>query len=153
MENTMVDTDITLTAAVQRIHGQLNKMDGVSGQKIFDEFSVVRIIQGKLRIESYFGPRQMESFRETFMSDISPIRQRLLESDEEEVGSFYFDNEAEGSLFDAFMKIGPDSYVIFNNILFSMTQLKSERGWIKAQVHFADLANLFMRSPLTDFEE
>lgn len=152
-EVTMKKTGIGLAAAVEHITAQLQKMREAAGNHvIFDEFAIVRFIGGKLRIEHYSGPRTLEEYRAGFTSDITPLRQDLLEARQEELGYFHFDQEAEGSAYDAFIKIGPETFLLLNNIELSMLQLRDSKNWLDAQEHFLRLTSIFGRNPLTSFD-
>lgn len=112
------------------------------GKKVFDEVLLVHIVDNLLQLDWYKSPRSKQVIETELDTDCQLIREEITQGDHSP-GSFHFDNNARGSVFDAFICIGSDQYLVFNNITLSMEEVKREGNWIAAQTHFSALAAKF----------
>lgn len=141
---------MNLPKGVQEIRKYLARMDKQYGGKIFEEFSIISLNAEQQTNIHHFegGGRTLEEMSHGFDNDIDPLWKELKKAQKESIGSYHFDQDAEGTLYDAFMKVGRGIYVIFNNAKYSMTQIKAKGSWLKAQIHFVELSEIFFKDPI-----
>ena len=114
---------------------------------VFDEWAVVSIMSGRLRVLEYAGTRASD-FRKQFLSDAGPLRAGLLNGPHEP-GYFEFAHTGVGTGFESFMALGDSMYLIWNNTAKSMDNIVEDPRWLAAQVPFADLSARFSVSPVS----
>ena len=114
---------------------------------VFDEWAVISINKGKLRVLDYSGGRPVD-FEKQFLSDAGPLRAGLLMG-RHEPGYFEFAHTGIGTGFESFMALGEGMYVIWNNTAKSMDNIVQDPRWLAAQVPFAELSVRFSISPLS----
>ena len=113
---------------------------------VFDEWALVSIAKGKLRVLEYAGSRASD-FRKQFLSDAGALRAGLL-TGKHEPGYFEFAHTAVGTSFESFMAVGDGMYLIWNNTAKSMDNIVEDPRWLAAQVPFAELSARFSVSPI-----
>ena len=122
-------------------------MDTLYQRPVFDEWVVVAIGSKGPQLLGYEGPRA-ESFLKTFHTDSVPLA-REMQSREYEIGDFEFAQDGKGSRFDGCVRIGQSTYIFCNNTYGSMTDLRQDPRWLKAQKPLLDLTEKFRADPLT----
>lgn len=138
---------MTLDQAVGAIKVCAEKMNGMYGRVIFNEWVLLSFADGGAKMAAYSGPRK-EHFQSNFASDVEELRPRLL-SHQGKPGDFEFAWYGSGTGFEAFMVVGLRLYLIWNNTGNSMENLTKEPRWLQAQVPFLELTESFREDPLT----
>lgn len=116
------------------------------GQEVFDEWSLVRATPEGVALAAYEGPR-VEQFRARFPSDTHALRTALLDQPLA-VGQFVFALTAEGTAYDACVRAGPGSYLLFNHTRRTMEDIRRDPRWLQAQRAFVELTESFHADPL-----
>lgn len=124
----------------------IERMAGLYGATVFDEWVLVRLSNERGAILSYSGPRA-DSYKQEFLKDIAPLRVELGQK-RLGVGDFAFAPAAAGTHFDACMRIGESSYLFCNNTAKAMTEIRQNPRWLEAQKPFAALSAQFQADPL-----
>lgn len=137
---------MTPTDAYSIISAAMARMSTLYGRTLFDEWVVVRFSPTSATVETYEGPRIAECLA-TFANDFAPLRREAADR-AHEAGDFDFARDSAGTAFDALLKLGDDSFLVCNNIAASMTEIRADAAWLKAQVPFANLAERFRTDPL-----
>lgn len=128
---------------IQLCSEQMNRrFEGV----VFDEWAIVAIREGKLRVLEYSGPRPQE-FRRQFLQDAGELRSGLVSGDHSP-GYFEFDHTGAGTGFESFLAVGKDMYLIWNNTAKSMDNIAQNPRWLEAQLPFVELVDRFSSDPL-----
>ncbi|MCF3651382.1 hypothetical protein [Synoicihabitans lomoniglobus] len=134
---------MTIAEARPLISRCAERMDALSGDRVFDEWAIITLTQGGAKLVAYQGPR-VEKFRSRFNADIRPLQVEL-EGRKLEVGEFAFVPDAAGTAYDACVRIGPQAYLWWNNTDATMADIRARGSWMPAQKVFADLCELFRR--------
>jgi len=113
---------------------------------VFDEWAVVSILKGKLRVLEYAGGRPLD-FKKSFLSDVGQLRAGLL-AGAHEPGYFEFAHTGVGTGFESFMALGDGMYLIWNNTAKSMDNIVQNPRWLSAQVPFAELSAWLSVNPV-----
>lgn len=121
-------------------------MAALYGRPVFDEWAVISLGAGPGGILAYAGPRG-ESFRKNFAADVAPLR-AAMEQKNYDVGDFEFAPDGEGPRHDASLRLGGVSYLVCNHTGKSMTEIRADPAWLKAQGAFFELAEKFRADPL-----
>jgi hypothetical protein len=135
-----------LDQAVGAIKVCAEKMNGMYGKVIFNEWVLLSFSEGGVRMVAYSGPRK-EHFQSNFGSDVAELRPSLL-SHRFVPGDFEFAWHGAGTGFEAFMVAGPRLYLLWNNTGNSMENLSKDPRWLRAQVPFLELTESFRTDPL-----
>lgn len=135
-----------LQVARQNIHTSLARMRAIYGEQLFDEWAILAAGAKQRGILAYDGPR-IEAFSATFQADIAPLRDQLTGNALTD-GDFAFAPDAYGTRHDAVMRTGPGSYLILNNTIKSMREIRANPLWLKAQAVFVELSEKFQADPL-----
>ncbi len=130
------------TAVLQAI----GRMNAAYQKPLFDEWVLVKLATDQGSILSYNGPRA-ESYQRRFKIDIAPLQVEIV-GRKMAVGDFEFAPNAQGSLFDAFLRLGPGAYLFCNHTTKSMIDIRQDPLWLEAQKSFASLATKFRDDPL-----
>ena len=56
--------------------------------------------------------------------------------------------QGDGTRHDALIRIDASSYLVYNNLAKSMTEIRADARWLKAQIAFVDLSEIFRVDPL-----
>ena len=124
----------------------INRMNTLYQKPLFDEWVLVKLARPEGAILAYEGPRA-ESYQRRFKTDIAPLQVEI-EGRKMAVGDFEFAPNAHGAHFDACIRLGPAAYLFCNNIAKSMTEIREDPLWRKAQEPFVALATSFRDDPL-----
>lgn len=132
-----------IKGAVSAAMQAMNKAYSPSGEKkVFDEVLLIHVQGTKIRLNWYESARSPETITASFQKDFAAIRGEVKEGGYSP-GDFHFDSNADGSVFDAFIYLGDEQYLVFNNIALSMSGVRENGDWIKAQLPFVDFAQRF----------
>ena len=121
-------------------------MNVLYGSPVFDEWAIVMMGGERAQLAAYEGPR-LEQFRSRFVADTRDLRE-LLAGQTLNVGDFAFAPAAEGTAYDACVRLGTGAYAFFNDTVRSMESIRAEEGWREAQKPFAEMTEAFRRDPL-----
>lgn len=135
-----------LTAARQHVQSNFARMDALYKRPVFDEWAVLSSV-AKLGVVAYSGPR-VESFRQNLPADVEPLR-TIVAGRPFAVGDFEFAPEADGTRYDACMKLGETVYLVCNHTARAMAEIRRDPKWLKAQGVFFELSEKFRADPLT----
>ena len=135
-----------LAAARTHIAAALARMTAAYGQPVFDELAVLGV--GGHGVLAYIGPRP-ERFRREMPADAVPLRAEAA-GQPSGVGDLVFALEAGGTRYDAFMRLGPTSYLVCNHTTKSMADIRANPSWLKAQSSLFELGEKFRADPLVD---
>ncbi len=138
---------MNLDAANAMIRLHVERMNDLYGKVVFDEWTIISFRDQTGRVISYSGPRK-ESFQKSFSKDIEELKAELLKK-KHEPGDFEFARHGTGHLFDAFIVVGNEFYLIWNATEKSMQDITKDFRWLKAQIPFAELADQFRANPVT----
>jgi hypothetical protein len=135
--------------AVARTHiaTALARMNTVYGQPVFDEWALLGL-GGTQGILAYVGPRP-DSFRRAVPDDAAPLRAEAA-SQPNSVGDLVFAIETGGTRFDAFLRAGESSYLVYNHTTKSMAEIRANPGWLRAQAVLFELGEKFRADPLEE---
>lgn len=136
---------MTLDSARSLITATLARMAVLYGRPVFDEWVVISL-GAESGILAYAGPRA-ESFRKNFAGDVAPLR-AAMEEKNYEIGDFEFVADSAGPRHDASLRLGGGSYLVCNHTEKSMTEIRADPRWLKAQAAFFELAEKFRADPL-----
>jgi hypothetical protein len=120
-------------------------MDALYLRPVFDEWAILSPTT-KTGVLAYSGPRG-ESFRQQLPTDTEPLR-AMVSGRPLEPGDFEFASEAEGTRYDACMKLGGKSYLVCNHTARAMAEIRRDPKWLKAQAVFFELSQKFRADPL-----
>lgn len=137
---------MTLESARSLIATALARMASLYGRPVFDEWVVISLGAEPGGILAYSGPRA-ESFRQSFAADVAPLR-AAMEAKNYAVGDFEFAPDGAGPRHDASLRLGGASYLVCNHTGKSMTEIRTDPAWLKAQAAFFELAEKFRADPL-----
>jgi hypothetical protein len=137
-----------LAAARSLIQDALARMNAFYGQPVFDEWVVLAPGAKHGGVLAYVGPR-VESFRASVAMDAEPLR-ALTAGRPLVPGDFEFSPDAAGPRYDAFLKLGPASFLVCNHTAKAMTEIRADPRWLKAQKVFFELSEKFRADPLTE---
>ena len=128
------------------IKASADSMNEMYGKVVFDEWVIMTFANGKGNLMYYSGPRK-EHFQSNFGVDVEELQPRLF-SNRYSLGDFEFARYGAGTRFEAFMVIGVGLYLICNNTGESMEGISKDTKWLKAQVPFLELTDIFRKDPL-----
>jgi hypothetical protein len=135
-----------LAAARTHIAAALARMNAAYGQPVFDEWAVLGV--GGHGVLAYTGPRP-ERFRREMPKDAVPLRAEAA-GQPIGVGDLVFALEADGTHYDAFMRLGAASYLVCNHTTKSMTDIRANPSWLKVQAVLFELGEKFRADSLED---
>jgi hypothetical protein len=135
-----------LATARRHIQTCLERMRSAYLKPVFDEWAVLSL-PGKLPgVIAYSGPRA-ETFLHNLTDDAEPLRARAAGREFAE-GDIEFAPDATGTRYDAFVKIGPISYLVLNHSTKTMTEIRADAKWLLAQPALFELTEKFRADPL-----
>ncbi|MBI4625219.1 MAG: hypothetical protein HY736_18615, partial [Verrucomicrobia bacterium] len=94
----------------------------------------------------YEGPRP-DQFRRTLADDAELLRLHATGKQFTE-GDIEFVPDAGNTRYDAFMKIGPSSYLVLNHTKRTMAEISADAKWLGAQPVLFELSEKFRADPL-----
>lgn len=141
------------TATAMRLIGDHVTAMGVAHAKmVFDEIFILTgaYTSGPSKIYPIDLLRGVDELAERFERDVIHLREELQNSEKEPIGYRYFEFDARKTLYDAFMKIGDDAVVIFNNTSLSMEEIILNEGadWVKIEEILLSLSRTLVNDPL-----
>lgn len=137
---------MNLQDGVTLVGEYIERMKSVYGGVVFDEWAIVSFAQGQGRVLAYRGTRK-EKFQQNFAADLDALRSELLNA-KHGTGDFEFARHGGGTRFDAFVAVGEELYLIFNNTTQTIQGITQDPRWLGAQVSFAEIAEKFRANPL-----
>ena len=134
-----------LAAARQDIETCFARMNALYLRPVFDEWAIFSL-SARQGILAYSGPRA-EQFRQSFPNDVEPLR-ALLAGRPFGPGEFEFAPDAEGTRYDACLKVGLSSFLICNHTERAIAEIRKDPRWLNAQTAFFELCEKFRSNPL-----
>jgi hypothetical protein len=135
-----------LTTARQLVQSTFDRMRIAYLQPVFDEWAILGLAPKSGGILAYQGPRP-EAFRRALPQDAEPLRAGTAGRNFAE-GDLEFVPDAADTRYDAFMKIGPTSYLVLNHTVRSMAEIRGDAKWLAAQAILFELSEKFRADPL-----
>lgn len=121
------------------------RMTALYGGPVFDEWAILKL-DGTATVAYYTGPRP-SIFMEKFARDAAVLEKESA-GRRYASGEFEFARDSEGTSFDAFLALGGGFILVCNNVQSSMTGIRANPRWLKAQVPFVELTERFRTDPL-----
>jgi len=118
-------------------------MNAAYGRLLFDEWAV---LGGNRGVLAYAGPRP-DRFRRQVPDDAAPLRAEAA-TQPSAVGDIVFALEADGTRYDAFVRLGDTSYLVCNHTARTMAEIRADPGWLKVQPVLFELGEKFRVDPL-----
>ena len=137
---------MNLSVARQHIQTSLDRMRALYLKPVFDEWVILTPGAKHAGVMAYSGPR-LEEFREKLPADVQPLMAQLA-GRTLAIGDFEFTHDGDGTQHDALIRMGATSYLVCNNLAKSMTEIRADARWLKAQAAFVDLSDQFRNDPL-----
>jgi hypothetical protein len=128
------------------IEGALERMRAAYLQPVFDEWAILSLSGKSGGVVAYQGPRP-DVFRRNLPQDAEPLR-AITAGKEFSEGDIEFVPDAADTRYDAFMKVGPSSYLILNHTVKTMTEIRADAKWLGAQGVLFELSEKFRADPL-----
>lgn len=135
-----------LATARSHIQAALDRMRVAYMRPVFDEWALLSISGEPGGIAAYAGPRP-DAFRRNFAEDVEPLR-GIAAGRAHAEGDIEFADDATRTRFDAFMKVGPASFLVLNNTTKTMAEIRADGKWLNAQAVLFDLGEKFRADPL-----
>jgi hypothetical protein len=123
------------------------QMNSRYGSPVFDEWAVVSLVENRVKVLAYTGPRN-DDFLKNFARDLGSLRSALLGGGYGP-GDFEFSRHGTGTGYEGFLVVGPGLYVICNNTSESLEAIAKNPRWLAAQVPFAELSEKVRANPLS----
>lgn len=117
-------------------------------QPVFDEWAVIGMAPQRGGILAYQGPRP-DAFRRMLPQDVEPLRAATAGKKFTE-GDLEFVPDAAHTQYDAFIKVGPASYLVLNHTVRSMAEIRADTKWLAAQGILFELSEKFRTDPLEE---
>ncbi|MBL4575857.1 MAG: hypothetical protein JKY51_07145 [Opitutaceae bacterium] len=124
----------------------LERMREFYGSPVFNEWAIVSVENNRGTVLTYEGPRAAD-FKTRFPLDMVLLNEEL-KLRPYDTGDFAFAIDAEGTRFDVFVIVAPQTYLILNNTEAAMSEIRANPLWLKAQVPFANLCMHFQDSAM-----
>src|ERR1051325_8662878 len=134
-----------LETARKPIETCLEKMRKAYSRPVFDEWAILAPPQAG-GILAYNGPRP-DVFRRQLPEDSEQLRARAAGREVHE-GDIEFVPDAKDTRYDAFVKIGPLTYLVLNHTTKTMTEISADGKWLGAQKALFELTEKFRSDPL-----
>ena len=135
-----------LETARQNIEVSVDRMRACYLQPVFDEWAILSLSAKAGGVVAYQGPRP-DAFRRNLSKDAEPLR-RITAGKKFSEGDIEFVPDAADTHYDAFMKVGPSSYLILNHTVKTMTEIRADAKWLAAQAALFELSEKFRADPL-----
>lgn len=137
---------MTLADAHPLISQTLARMHAAYGAPVFNEWVLISHRGQAGAITAYDGPR-LESYRQQFTRDLASMLAELAQQ-KLGIGDFAFADTAEGTHFDACIRLGATSFLFCNNTHGTMKEIRANPLWLHAQKPWVDLCEKFAADPL-----
>lgn len=135
-----------LDTAKSHIQAAVDRMRAAYLKPVFDEWAILAVPAKTGGVLAYQGPRP-DAFRRNLADDAEPLRARAAGKQFSE-GDIEFVPDAADTRYDAFMKIGPASYLILNHTVKTMDEIRADTKWLGAQKALFELSEKFRADPL-----
>ena len=135
-----------LETARRHIQTCLDRMRAVYLRPVFDEWAVLALAGKAGSVLAYNGPRA-DLFRRNVPTDAEPLRVRTAGKQFAE-GDLEFAADAAGTHYDAFVKLGPTSYLVLNHTGKTMAEIRGDAKWLATQTVLFELTEKFRADPL-----
>lgn len=135
-----------LATARQHIQVALDRMRVAYLQPVFDEWAILSTSPKTRGVAAYHGPRP-DAFRRNVPNDAEPLRS-LTAGREFTEGDIEFAQDATETRYDAFVKVGPTSYLVLNHTAKTAADLRRDPKWLAAQPILFELTEKFRVDPL-----
>jgi hypothetical protein len=135
-----------LDTARRHIQATVERMRSVYLQPVFDEWAVLAVPVKTGGVVAYQGPRA-DVFRRRLAEDAEPLR-AITTGRAFAEGDIEFVPDAADTRYDAFMKIGPASYLILNHTVRTMDEIRADAKWLGVQKVLFELSEKFRSDPL-----
>lgn len=113
---------------------------------VFDEWAILAVPAKSGGVVAYHGPRP-DAFRRNLAVDAEPLRAATAGKTFAE-GDLEFVPDAADTHYDAFMKIGPASYLVLNHTVRTMQEIRADAKWLGVQAILFELSEKFRADPL-----
>ena len=137
---------MNLDTARATVIAALGRMNHLYNQPVFDEWVLVKLASESGAILAYSGPRA-DTYQKQFKSDIVKLRAEL-EQQKLSAGDFAFVQGADGTQYDACVRLGSGAYLFFNHTAKTMDEIRKDPLWREAQGPFVKLSEMFRQDPL-----
>ena len=134
-----------LDTAKSHIQAAVDRMRAAYLKPVFDEWAILAVPAKTGGVLAYQGPRP-DAFRRN-LADTRPAAGKQFSE-----GDIEFVPDAADTRYDAFMKIGPASYLILNHTVKTMDEIRADTKWLGAQKALFELSEKFRADPL-DLQE
>ena len=135
-----------LDTACQKIHLAIERMRVVYLQTVFDEWAILAVPVETGGVVAYRGPRA-GAFRRNLPTDAEPLR-RVTSGKHFAEGDIEFVPDAADTCYDAFMKIGPSSYLVLNHTVKTIDEIRTDPKWLGVQAVLFELSEKFRTDPV-----
>jgi hypothetical protein len=135
-----------LETARRIIEATVERMRACYRQPVFDEWAILALAAKAGGVVAYEGPRR-EVFKRNLPDDAEPLRM-ITAGKEFTEGDIEFVPDAANTKYDAFMKIGPTSYLVLNHTVKTMTEIRADSKWLAVQAVLFELSEKFRADPL-----
>jgi hypothetical protein len=135
-----------LETARNYIQVTVDRMRASYRKPVFDEWAILAMSPRSSGVMAYQGPRP-DAFRRNLPDDAEPLR-AITAGREFVEGDIEFVPDAADTHYDAFMKIGPASYLVLNHTVKTMTEIRADTKWLAAQTALVELSEKFRSDPL-----
>ena len=135
-----------LETARNHIQVTVDRMRASYRKPVFDEWAILAMSPRNSGVMAYQGPRP-DAFRRNLPDDAEPLR-AITAGREFVEGDIEFVPDAADTHYDAFMKIGPASYLVLNHTVKTMTEIRADAKWLAAQPALFELSEKFRSDPL-----
>jgi hypothetical protein len=135
-----------LETARRQISTAFERMRASYLKPVFDEWAILSLSPKGGGVLAYSGPRA-EGFRRALSEDAEPLRARTAGKQFAD-GDIEFVADAADTRYDAFIKLGPTSYLILNHTVRAMTEIRADTKWLAAQAVLFELSEKFRADPL-----
>lgn len=144
-----------LATARSHIQTCLDRMRVAYLKPVFDEWAILSLAARSAGgakagggVLAYSGPRP-DVFRRKLGDDAELLRARAAGKEFHE-GDIEFVPDAADTRYDAFVKIGPSSYLVLNHTVRTMEEIRSDAKWLGAQAVLFELTEKFRVDPLEE---
>jgi hypothetical protein len=135
-----------LETARRHIQVAFERMRAAYLKPVFDEWAILSLSGKGGGILAYHGSRP-DGFRRHLVDDAEPLRARAAGKDFAD-GDIEFVPDAADTHYDAFMKIGPASYLVLNHTTKTMNEIRTDAKWLAVQAVLFELSEKFRADPL-----
>ena len=139
---------MNLESAVARIQKSFAKLNEAYGRPVFDELAIIQVSgETTLSLHYYEGEREAEFLNEV-LEDSVALRNDVGDTRNNLGGEFGFTREGGGEGIDAYICLGPRTFLLCNNTNQSMEEVTRDARWLKAQSEFLNASQYFAVDPL-----